>query len=75
MVVDEEDLEAELEALGDEVALEEELKSEEGAVPRCVESSNDSNLLSYLEGVSAPDGPILDTKEGVADGKLSETAS
>jgi hypothetical protein len=33
-LVDEEDLEAELEALGDELAMEEELKEEEGAVPR-----------------------------------------
>lgn len=33
-LVDEEDLEAELEALGDELALEEELKEEEGTVPR-----------------------------------------
>jgi hypothetical protein len=33
-VVDEEDLEAELEALGDELAMEDELKEEEGAVPR-----------------------------------------
>lgn len=35
MVVDDEELEAELEALGDELAMEEELKEEEGAVPRC----------------------------------------
>jgi hypothetical protein len=34
ILVDEEDLEAELEALGDELAMEEELKEEEGAVPR-----------------------------------------
>jgi hypothetical protein len=34
IVVDEEDLEAELEALGEELAMEEELKEEEGAVPR-----------------------------------------
>lgn len=33
-LVDEEDLEAELEALGDELAMEEELNEEEGAVPR-----------------------------------------
>jgi hypothetical protein len=33
-IVDEEDLEAELEALGDELAMEDELKEEEGAVPR-----------------------------------------
>jgi len=33
-IVDEEDLEAELEALGDELAMEEELKEDEGAVPR-----------------------------------------
>jgi len=59
---DEEDLEAELEALGDELAMEEEPKGEEGAVP------------SYLEGVTAPDGPILDKPEGVKDGKLGETA-
>jgi charged multivesicular body protein 5 len=35
-VVDEEDLEAELEALGDELAMEDELKEEEGAVPRYI---------------------------------------
>jgi hypothetical protein len=34
IIVDEEDLEAELEALGEELAMEEELKEEEGAVPR-----------------------------------------
>ena len=34
ILVDEEDLEAELEALGEELAMEEELKEEEGAVPR-----------------------------------------
>jgi len=33
-LVDEADLEAELEALGDELAMEEELKEEEGTVPR-----------------------------------------
>jgi charged multivesicular body protein 5 len=33
-VVDDEELEAELEALGDELAMEDELKEEEGAVPR-----------------------------------------
>jgi hypothetical protein len=33
-VVDDEELEAELEALGDELAMEEELKEEEGTVPR-----------------------------------------
>ena len=33
-LVDEEDLEAELEALGDELAFEDELKEEEGTVPR-----------------------------------------
>jgi hypothetical protein len=31
---DDEELEAELEALGDELAMEEELKEEEGAMPR-----------------------------------------
>ena len=36
ILVDEEDLEAELEALGDDVAMEEELKTEEGAIPRYV---------------------------------------
>jgi len=60
---DDEELEAELEALGDELAMEDELKEEEGAVP------------SYLEGVTAPDGPIVEKPEGVKDGKLGETAS
>lgn len=60
---DEEDLDAELEALADEVAMEEELKEEEGAVP------------SYLEGVTAPEGPIVDKPDGVKDGKLGETAT
>jgi hypothetical protein len=32
-------------------------------------------IVSYLEGVTAPDGPILDKPEGVKDGKLGETAS
>ena len=31
-------------------------------------------IVSYLEGVTAPDGPILDKPEGVKDGKLGETA-
>ena len=34
LAVDEEELEAELEALGEELALEDELKEEEGSVPR-----------------------------------------
>jgi hypothetical protein len=34
IIVDEDELEAELEALGDELAMEDELKEEEGAVPR-----------------------------------------
>jgi charged multivesicular body protein 5 len=34
LLVDEEDLEAELEALGEELAMEDELKEEEGAIPR-----------------------------------------
>ena len=59
--VDEEDLEAELEALADDLALEEELKEEEGAVP------------SYLEGVKAPDAPIQDKGDGMKDGTLKET--
>ena len=42
--VDEEDLEAELEALGDELAMEEELKEEEGAVPRYFNVSFHANL-------------------------------
>jgi hypothetical protein len=31
-------------------------------------------IVSYLEGVTAPDGPILDKPERVKDGKLGETA-
>jgi hypothetical protein len=34
VVVDEEDLEAELEALGEELAMEDELKEEGGPIPR-----------------------------------------
>ena len=34
ILVDEEELEAELEALGDELAMDEELKEQEGAIPR-----------------------------------------
>ena len=30
---------------------------------------------SYLEGVTAPDGPIVEKPEGIKDGKLGETAS
>ena len=74
MVVDEEDLEAELEALGDELAMEEELKEEEGAVPRYLPRCSCVNH-GYLEGVTAPDGPILDKPEGVKNSKLGETAS
>ena len=33
------------------------------------------NMNSYLEGVTAPDGPILEKSEGTKDGKLGETAS
>jgi hypothetical protein len=74
ILVDEEDLEAELEALGDEVAMEEEIKTDEGAIPRYLNSARGSQP-SYLEGVSAPDGPIGDNKEGVNDNKLGETAT
>ena len=70
-------MEAELEALGDELAMEDELKEEEGAVPRYLHElwCPNTNTRSYLEGVTAPDGPILDKPEGVKDGKLGETAS
>jgi len=41
--VDDEELEAELEALGDELAMEEELKEEEGTVPRYPDLLVDTN--------------------------------
>jgi hypothetical protein len=54
--------------------MEEELKEEEGALPRFSPRHSYSDN-SYLEGVTAPDGPIMDKPEGVKDGKLGETAS
>jgi hypothetical protein len=36
---------------------------------------HDTDESSYLEGVTAPDGPILEKPEGSKDGKLGETAS
>ena len=44
--------------------MEEELKEEEGAVPRYTGFLSDINEHSYLEGVTAPDGPIVERPEG-----------
>jgi hypothetical protein len=51
--------------------MEDELKEEEGAVPR-YPPPYIKLTASYLEGVTAPDGPILEKPEG---SKLGETAS
>jgi hypothetical protein len=45
LVVDEEDLEAELEALGEELAMEDELKEEGGSIPRHPKLSVKSVLM------------------------------
>lgn len=37
--------------------------------------SSRAEKTSYLEGVTAPDGPIVEKPEGVKDGKLGETAT
>ena len=57
--------------------MEDELREEEGAVPRYLHKlwCPPTDTYSYLEGVTAPEGPILDKPEGVKDSKLSETAS
>lgn len=64
-----------MEALGDELTMEDELKEEEDRVPRYIHSNARPNEDSYLEGVTAPDGPILEKPDGSKDGKLGETAS